>query len=90
VHLLIDSTGPKLYRADEWLLEKHGTKVRRSWRELHIGKDAETGQIADPIACFTGDGAYDWEGVSTSVAERHPETAVVVPPRSTAVPSETA
>ncbi len=30
----------------EWLLEKHGTKVRRSWRKLHIGVDAETGQIA--------------------------------------------
>jgi hypothetical protein len=25
--------------------EKHGTKTRRSWRKLHIGMDAETGQI---------------------------------------------
>src|SRR3954452_24120418 len=45
VHLLIDSTGLKLCGAGEWLLEKHGTKVRRSWRKLHIGMDAETGQI---------------------------------------------
>ncbi len=29
VHLLIDNTGLKLCGADAWLLEKHGTKVRR-------------------------------------------------------------
>ncbi len=28
--------------------------------------------------------------MSTAVAQRHPEAAVIVPPRSTAVPSETA
>src|SRR3954464_3001175 len=31
VHLLVDSTGLKLYGAGEWLVEKHGTKRRRSW-----------------------------------------------------------
>ena len=86
---------------------------RRSWRKLHLGVDANTGQIvastltthdvddgsqagplldqvAGPVASFTGDGAYDQDGVYASVAERHPEAAVVVPPRATAVPSETA
>jgi len=29
----------------EWLIEKHGTRRRRAWRKLHIGVDAETGQI---------------------------------------------
>jgi hypothetical protein len=113
VHLLVDSTGLKLCGAGEWLLEKHGTKTRRSWRKLHIGMDAETGQIvaaalttndvddgaqvgplldqvAAPVVSFTADGAYDQEGVAAAVAERHPEAAVIVPPRSTAVPSETA
>src|SRR3954464_14137844 len=32
MHLLVDSTGLKLYGAGEWLVEKHGTKRRRSWR----------------------------------------------------------
>src|SRR4051795_2355589 len=45
VHLLVDSTGLKLCGAGEWLLEKHGTRTRRSWRKLHLGMDAETGQI---------------------------------------------
>ena len=45
MHLLVDSTGLKLYGAGEWLVEKHGTKRRRSWRKLHLGVDAETGRI---------------------------------------------
>ncbi len=98
--------------AGEWLVEKHGTKTRRSWRKLHIGLDADTGQIVaaaltakevddgsevgplldqvpGPVASFTGDGACDQDGVSTAVAQRRPDAAVIVPPRSTAVPSET-
>src|SRR3954449_2706430 len=113
MHLLVDGTGLKLYGAGEWLIEKHGTRTRRSWRKLHLGMDADTGQIvattlttpdvddgsqagplldhvAGPVASFTGDGAYDQDGVYASVAERHPGAAVVVPPRATAVPSQTA
>ena len=45
MHLLVDSTGLRLCGAGEWLQEKHGTKVRRSWRKLHIGLDAGSGQI---------------------------------------------
>src|SRR5512143_213794 len=39
LHLLVDSTGLKLCGPGEWLIEKHGTKRRRSWRTLHIGPD---------------------------------------------------
>jgi hypothetical protein len=35
MHLLVDSTGLKLCGPGEWLVEKHGTKTRRSWRKLH-------------------------------------------------------
>ena len=45
LHLLVDSTGLKLCGPGEWLLEKHGTRTRRSWRKLHLGVDADTGQI---------------------------------------------
>jgi transposase len=113
VHLLVDSTGLKLCGPGEWLVEKHGTRTRRSWRKLHLGVDADTGrivasaltghdaddgaqvdplldQVEGPVASLTGDGAYDQAGVYASVAERHPAAAVVVPPRATAVPSDTA
>ena len=46
MHLLVGSTGLKLGGPGEWLVEKHGTKKRRSWRKLHLGVDADTGQIA--------------------------------------------
>ena len=47
-------------------------------------------QVAGEVASFTADGAYDQDSVSTAVAERHPAAAIIVPPRSTAVPSDTA
>ena len=47
-------------------------------------------QVAGSVASFTGDGAYDQGSVYAGVAERHPEAAVIVPPRATAVLSETA
>src|SRR4051794_4229569 len=113
VHLLVDSTGLKLCGPGEWLVEKHGTKGRRSWRKLHLATDADTGHIvvsvltdkdADdglqtgplldridgPVASFTGDGAFDRGDVYAKVAARHPAAAIVVPPRSSAVPSDTA
>ena len=45
LHLIVDSTGLKLRGAGEWLFEKHGTSKRRSWRKLHVGIDADNGQI---------------------------------------------
>jgi hypothetical protein len=47
-------------------------------------------QIAGPVASFTGDGAYDRDDVYREVCERHPDAVVIVPPRSSAVPSATA
>jgi hypothetical protein len=111
VHLLVDSTGLRLGGPGEWLIEKHGSRRRRSWRKLHIGVDAETGQIlaseltphddddgaqaealldqiTGPLASFTGDGAYDREDIYGTIAQRHPDADVIVPPRSTAVLSE--
>jgi hypothetical protein len=41
----VDSTGLKLGGAGEWLIEKHGQSRRRSWRKLHIGVDANSGEI---------------------------------------------
>ncbi len=113
VHLLVDSTGPRLCGPSEWLVEKHGTRRRRSWRKLHIGVDVETGQIlaaelttsdvddgsqaaplldqiTGPLASFIGDGAYDQAGIFGTVAQRHPEADMIIPPRSTAVRSEMA
>ena len=59
-----------------------------------VGDAFQVGTLLDhvdsPVASFTADGAYDQEGFYDEVAERYPETSVVVPPRSSAVPSDKA
>jgi hypothetical protein len=47
-------------------------------------------QVTAPLASVTADGAYDPDGAYAGVAARHPDAAVVVPPRRTAVPSDQA
>ncbi|MBO1910166.1 IS5 family transposase [Microvirga sp. 3-52] len=47
-------------------------------------------QISGPIASVTADGAYDRAPVYRTIAERDPAAEVIIPPRSTAVPSDTA
>jgi hypothetical protein len=47
-------------------------------------------QVDDPIASFTADGAYDQDSVFSEIAARNPEAPVIVPPRSSAVPSDAA
>ncbi len=42
-------------------------------------------QADGPVASFTADGAFDRDDVYAEVAARHPEAAVIVPPRSGAV-----
>jgi transposase len=47
-------------------------------------------QISCPISTVLADGAYDGEPIYQAVAQRHPDAAVVIPPRSTAIPIDTA
>src|ERR1700680_2287623 len=45
LHLLIDSTGLKIYGEGEWLEEKHGTRSRRGWRKLHLAIHANSHEV---------------------------------------------
>lgn len=113
LHIVVDSSGLKLFGRGEWQDEKHG-RARRAWRKLHIALDADTGeivahtltdkdsddagqlpvlleQVEGEIASVTADGAYDGEPSYEAVAARQadPPPDVVIPPRTTAVPSKT-
>ncbi len=56
VHLLVDSTGLRLCGPGEWLIEKHGSRTRRSWKKLHLATDADTGRIvASALTGHDGD-----------------------------------
>ncbi|HKD76878.1 MAG TPA: IS5 family transposase, partial [Ktedonobacterales bacterium] len=111
LHLLIDSTGLKIYGEGEWLDQKRGIRSPRRWRKLHLAVDAGTheivaaeltpndigdvsqlpcllDQIDAEIASLTADGSYDGEVTYDAVADHHPDTEVIIPPRATAVPHE--
>jgi transposase len=113
LHLLVDSTGLKIYGEGEWLDQKHGIRSRRRWRKLHLGVDADTheivaveltpddvgdiselpdllDQIDAEVASMTADGAYDGQVIYDAVAQRHPEAAVIIPPRIVSVAYEMA
>src|SRR5208283_2660540 len=45
LHLLVDSTGLKIYGEGEWLDQKRGIRSPRRWRKLHLGVDADTHEI---------------------------------------------
>lgn len=45
LHLVVDSTGCKLYGEGEWKVRQHGYSKRRTWRKLHLGVAETTGAI---------------------------------------------
>lgn len=45
LHLVVDSTGCKIYGEGEWKVRQHGYSKRRTWRKLHIGVNEATGEI---------------------------------------------
>ncbi|WP_237352792.1 IS5 family transposase [Rhizobium leguminosarum] len=46
VHLVVDSTGLKVFGEGEWLENKHKTKTKRKrWRKLHLGLNLVSGEI---------------------------------------------
>lgn len=45
LHLVVDSTGCKVYGEGEWKVRQHGWSQRRTWRKLHLAVDESTGEI---------------------------------------------
>jgi DDE family transposase len=49
-HLVIDSTGVKVYGEGEWKVRQHGVGKRRTWRKLHFCVDEATLEIISVVA----------------------------------------
>jgi hypothetical protein len=67
MHILIDSTGLKVYGEGEWKQRQHGKSKRRTWRKLHLGINAETGMITGVE--LTDNGAHDSSQLETLLGE---------------------
>jgi IS5 family transposase len=48
VHLVVDSSGLKIYGEGEWRVRQHGVTKRRTWRKIHLGINEATGEV---LAC---------------------------------------
>ena len=59
MHLVVDSTGLKLYGEGEWKIRTHGKDKRRSWLKLHLAVNESNHDIE---ACMlTADNVHDAE-----------------------------
>src|SRR5512135_1033647 len=47
IHLVVDSTGLKVYGEGEWKVRQYGAGQRRTWRKVHVAVDA---QVKDVLA----------------------------------------
>ena len=45
IHMVVDSSGLKVYGEGEWKVRQHGWSSRRTWRKLHLGLNEATGEI---------------------------------------------
>jgi len=50
LHLVIDSSGFKVFGEGEWKVRQHGYSKRRTWRKLHLGVDEKTATIVAAVA----------------------------------------
>lgn len=57
VHILLDSTGLKVFGECEWQVRKHGNEGRRTWRKLHLAVDEKSQMII--ASELTGNDVHD-------------------------------
>jgi hypothetical protein len=48
-HVVVDSTGVKVFGEGEWKVRQHGYTYRRTWRKVHLGVDAASGEIVAAV-----------------------------------------
>lgn len=64
LHLVVDSSGVKIFGEGEWKVRCHRASKRRTWRKLHIGVDETTHELVAAVVT-TNDvaelGSFDME-----------------------------
>jgi hypothetical protein len=67
LHLILDSTGLKVYGEGEWKVRQHGSSKRRTWLKLHLAIDPESHEIR--AAVVSEPGVTDEEAVPALLAQ---------------------
>lgn len=76
LHLVVDSTGLKLFGEGEWKVRQHGYSKRRSWRKVHLGLDVHSGQVC--AALMTHQEVGDGEILPELLKQIPPDTTIEV------------
>jgi DDE family transposase len=65
LHLVLDSTGLKVYGEGEWKVRQHGYSKRRTWLKLHLAVDPQTHEIQAAMVDFPTNGERSDKSVSS-------------------------
>jgi hypothetical protein len=61
LNVIFDSTGIKVFGEGEWKVRKHGYSKRRTWRKVHVGMCADSGQAI--VSAMTSNNVSDDEAM---------------------------
>ena len=61
LNVIFDSTGVKVFGEGEWKVRKHGYSKRRTWRKVHVGMCADSGQVV--VSATTSNNVSDDEAM---------------------------
>lgn len=61
LNVVFDSTGVKVFGEGEWKVRKHGYSKRRTWRKVHVGMCADSGQVV--VSAVTSNNVSDDEAM---------------------------
>jgi IS5 family transposase len=67
LHVVVDSTGVKVFGEGEWKVRQHGYTRRRTWRKVHVGVDEASGEIV--AAIVTTNSVHDSQEVPDLLAQ---------------------
>jgi IS5 family transposase len=75
LHVVVDSTGVKVFGEGEWKVRQHGYTCRRTWRKVHLGVDEASGEIV--AAVVTTNNYHDSEVLPDLLAQVDEEISQV-------------
>jgi hypothetical protein len=54
LHVVMDSSGLKVFGEGEWKVRQHGWSKRRTWRKIHLSVDVESGEVQAAMLSTAG------------------------------------
>ena len=67
LHVVMDSSGLKVFGEGEWKVRQHGWSKRRTWRKMHLSIDVTRGEVQ--AAMLSSAGVSDAEMVEPMLAQ---------------------